>query len=61
MGTSTRVETREQRFERLLMEAIDEGNHVTRSRSSALALTNAEQSLMWARRDIEEKGGFARG
>ncbi len=60
MGTHTRTETHEERFARLLREAIEAADRVPRSRSAALAVTNAEQALMWAERDMTEKGGFAR-
>lgn len=65
-STHTRTETHEERFARLLGEAIDAGKMVKEgptpggqgknaSRENAVAITEAETALLWAKADVERK------
>jgi hypothetical protein len=55
--TFTRTETLEERFHRLLREALECGNRITPSRYNSLAKTDLESAIHWARDDLSEKGG----
>lgn len=70
--THTRTETYEERFVRLLREAIDAGKIVKEgivpggdgknaTRANAVALTEAETALLWAEHDLLAKGGEVGG
>lgn len=58
MGTHTKTETHEERFHRLLKEALEAGQKVqgfSPSRHNSLAMTSLEQAEMWAERDMKTK------
>lgn len=60
--THTRTETHEERFARLLREAIEVGKQaqgIAPSRELSVAVTEAETALLWANEDVRKKGGNA--